>query len=205
MLKKSFFCLALVAVLSIGLVWAQKSNKVKSFILAVGGHNQTAEYGSLIDLKNEKVYKVDEVSYPGDIDLLYAYGQTTKSNLMTPNSTSITQFGTVYKDKVANAWEVKNRGMMVVIKSGKKNKGLFKELKKGDDIERLYLETVKTIKEEPEYNILRNGPSRRLTELEIGDLILFRSQSKQLYAAGFVVGLTEGTKGMIDIDFKVTR
>lgn len=202
---KKILSIALIAICSVGAVSAQNNKKVKSFLLAIGGHNQDAEYGSLIDLKNEKAIKVADVSYSGDIDLIYAYGKTTNANLMTPNSTSISQFGTTYKNEISDGWEVKNRGMMLVLKSSKENKSLFKNLKKSEDVENLYMETVKTIKEVPDYSLLRNGPARRVTDLEIGDLILFRSQSKKMYAAGYVVGYTEGTKGMIDIDFKVTQ
>lgn len=201
-----FFCIALLAFFSIGTVSAQSNNKVKQFLLAIGGHHQDAEYGSIVDLKGKKAYKIAEASTrQGDIDLLYAYGTTTKANLITPNSTTVKLFGPNYKDKIAEAWDVKNRGMMVAIKADKANKKIFKKLKKGEDIEKLYAETAKSIRNLPDYKLLNHGPARRLVDVGIGDLIIFRSQDRKFYAAGLVVNLTTGTKGMIDIDFKVTE
>ncbi len=201
-----FFCITLLAVFSIGVVSAQSNNKVKRFLLAIGGHHQEAEYGSIVDLKAQKTYKVAEATeHQGDIDLLYAYGTTTKANLLTPNSTTLRLFGPNYKNKIAEAWDVKNRGMMVALKADKANKKIFKKLKKSADIEKLYVESVKTVRSLPDYKVLNNGPARRLVNLEIGDLIIFRSQDRKFYAAGLVVNFKTGTKGMIDIDFKITQ
>lgn len=203
---KRIFSIALIAAFSIGVVLAQKNNKVKKYLLPIGGHNQTAEYGSLIDLKKGKTYKVAEVvNNQGDIDLLYAYGQTTKANLLTPGSTALTQFGPNYRDKIDGAWDVKNRGLMVVIKADKGNKKIHKGLKKNQDIEKLYAETAKSVKTLEGYQLTKYGPSRRLTNIQEGDLILFRSQDRKFYAAGFVSYIEEGVKGSIEIDFKITE
>ncbi|NGM61305.1 hypothetical protein G5B30_05165 [Sphingobacterium sp. SGG-5] len=201
-----FFCIALLAVFSVSAVSAQNNNKVKRFLLAIGGHHQGAEYGSIVDLKAQKTYKVAEAAeHQGDIDLLYAYGTTTKANLLTPNSSTVRLFGPNYKTKISEAWDVKNRGMMVALKADKRNKKIFKKLKKNADIEKLYVETVKSVRDLPDYKLLRNGPARRLVDLQIGDLVIFRSQDRKFYAAGLVVNLKTGTKGMIDIDFKITQ
>lgn len=203
---KRILSVVLITVFSVGLVLAQDNNKVKKYFLPIGGHNQTAEYGSLIDLKDGKTYKVAEASgRQGDIDLLYAFGKTTLANLMTPNSSSLKQFGPNYKNKVDGEWETKNRGMMVAIKSDKANKKIFKKIKKNADIKKLYTETAKSVKSLPDYKELRHGPARRLTHLEEGDLVLFRSQSRQFYAIGYVSSIKEGVKGVIEIDFKVTQ
>lgn len=205
MLKK-FFCIALLAFVSVGIVLAQNNNKVKKYGLTIGGHHQSAPYGSLIDLKNGKTYKIAEAANSqGDIDLLYAYGTNTKANLLSPNSNALNLFGKNYKEQVNEAWTDKNRGMMVVIKSTKKNKKLFRSLKKNADIEKLYAETAKSVRELENYNLITHGPARRIKEIEEGDLIVFRSQSRKFYAAGLVVGLQNGTRGSIDIDFRITQ
>lgn len=205
-MTKRFICLIVAVIGMIGTITAQSNNKVKKYGFSIGGHNQDAEYGSLIDIKDGKVYKIaDVVNNQGDIDLLYAYGVTTKANFLTPNSTAVKQFGNNYKTKIDEAWELKNRGLMVVLKGAKENRKIFKKLKQNQDIENLYTKSAKSVRNLEDYNQTKYGPSRRIIDLEEGDLILFRSQSRKFYAAGLIVGLKTGTKGVIDVDFKITQ
>lgn len=94
---------------------------------------------------------------------------------------------------------------MVVLKGAKENRKIFKKLKQNQDIENLYTKSAKSVRNLEDYNQTKYGPSRRIIDLEEGDLILFRSQSRKFYAAGLIVGLKTGTKGVIDVDFKITQ
>lgn len=197
--------LILLSFLALGTAVAQ-SGSLNKFILQIGGHNQNSAYGSLLDLKEEKVYKVDEGSErQGDIDLLYAWGKSTSANLMTPSSNGLTQFGALYRDKIDGEWETKNGGLLVVLKDTRKNKKLYRNLKTGDDIQKLYTETAKTIKDKPDYALTKYGPSRRLVDLQVGDLVLFRSIGRKFYAAGTILHIEEGYRGEIEIEFKVSQ
>lgn len=199
---RRIFCIAFITVFTLGTALAQKPKK---YVLTIGGHNQNAEHGSLVDLKAGKTYKIADVSNQGDIDLLYAYGKTSSANVMTPSSTAVKQFGANYREKIDEVWETKNRGHFVVIKTDKKNKKLYKDLKKNEDIQNLYTETAKSVKELEDYSLIKYGPARRISNLEVGDLLVFRSQDRKFHAAGLVLDIKEGVRGYIDIDFKITE
>lgn len=202
---RKFLSVVLLSILVVGTAVAQ-SGKVNKFVLQIGGHGVKAPYGSLIDLKEGKLYKIKEGSErQGDIDLLYAWGKNTHANLMAPTSNGLKQFGANYRDKIGGEWETKNNGLMVVIKASKKNKKLYKGLKTGDDIQKLYTETAKTIKDQPDYALTKHGPSRRLHSLEVGDLVLLRSVTRKFYAAGTIRNIKEGFNGEIEIEFKVAE
>lgn len=201
---RKLFSFILFSFLITGTAFAQ-SDKVNKFILPIGGQNQSAAHGSLIDLKAEKVYKVDEGSEKqSDIDLLYAWGKSTKVNLMTPTSNGLKGFGG-YRRKIQDAWETKNGGLLIALKGSKKNKKRYKKLKTGADIQKLYTETAKTIKDEPDWKLMKYGPSRRLVDLEVGDLVLFKSVGRNFYAAGTILYIKEGFQGEIEIEFKVSQ
>src|SRR5690606_1622801 len=78
-------CLVLLG--SMGAVQAQK---LKKTTVTIGAQNQKSAHGGFADLLTEKVYSLSTVSgHEGDIDLVYAWGKTTKVNLMAPSSPSL--------------------------------------------------------------------------------------------------------------------
>ena len=203
---KRIFCIALVAALSFGAAFAQKkSSKLKKSVFLIGAQNQSSKYGSLVDLKGKKVYKIADVPEQEDIDFMYAYGKSTKLVLMTPTSGNVRNYGKNYREKIGEGWYNKNNGRFVVIKDRKQAKKLYKSLKTKADLEDAYAFKAKEVKTLEDYKLTTHGPSKSVVDLQMGDVILFRSYDRKFYAVGMIKDYEEGFKGHIEIEFKVSE
>lgn len=187
---------------------AQTDAKVNRIMIRFGGQHADAVEGGFANLKTGEVYHLNEATKKqGDVDLVYAYGETTAINLMTPSSSSVGLFGSRYRTQVVERWEVKNSGTLVAAGNTKALRKSFKTIKTNKQLIQKYNAIVKSLPEQDYYNQKNHGPSARIRELAIGDYVLFRSRSKErgMYAVGRVVGLEKGTRGEVMIDFKITK
>lgn len=189
----------------IGGVGMVKAQNVTRHTITLGAQNQKSAYGGFADLITGNTYSLSNVvGKQGTIDLIYAYGSTTKINLLTPSSSGLRFFGKSYRDQVYTAWKKKNRGSIVVLENNKENRKLYKRVKTNEQLQDAYSHAASTVTGRPGYKRSSFGPAARVMHLNIGDYILIRSRDRGIYAMGRIVNGETGYTGNVTIDFKVT-
>ncbi|WP_461534031.1 hypothetical protein [Sinomicrobium sp.] len=203
MLKKVMLSVAVCCFVGVSQTHAQKLKKES---MIIGAHGTNAKEGNCVDLTNGKIYDMNFATlHQGDIDIVYGYGSKTGVNIMTPSSSSIRHFGKNMREKIYEGWDTKNKGILIAVSSKEKDvKKAFRKAKNREALEEVYKKAAGAVTLRDDYERLRHGPGVRLTRMEIGDLIVFRSVEKDLYAVGQIVNHAKGYSGTITVDWKIS-
>lgn len=183
---------------------AQDKQKLKEISATLGAQNINSSYGGFLDLTTGEVYVLEEAAENQEkIDIVYTYGKTTKINFLAPSSTGLSYFGKRYKENTAT-WEKKNKGSFIILEDNRENVKLYRNTKTTEDLKDLYVRAFKEVSEREDYDRKKHGPRVRVGSVNMGDIVIFRSRSKDLYAIGRVVDFVQGYQGSVRVDFKVT-
>lgn len=178
------------------------NDKLKKYSLTLGAQSNKSK-GGFMDLSTGDILQLPGVfSKQKDIDFIYAYGKNSGINLISPGSERLQGFDS-YKKNVMDKWSVLNKGSFINMKQDKSAKQLFKKVKTSEQLIKSYKESLKKVKTLPDYKVTSHGPSLSLRNLEVGDIFLFKSSGKNIYAVGRVVASNPGVSGDILIDLKV--
>ncbi|HLR00747.1 MAG TPA: hypothetical protein VK102_10270 [Sphingobacterium sp.] len=184
---------------------AQEDKKLSKLSVTLGAQNINSPYGGFLDLTEGKVYTLDEAAEnQKKIDLVYTYGKTTMINLLAPSSAGLNYFGKRYKDNTSE-WDTKNKGSFIVMEDNKENRKLYKATTTNEELKDLYVRAFKEVTDRKDYDRKKHGPRVRVGSINIGDYIVFRSRSKDIYAVGRIVDFVKGYQGNIRLDLKVTN
>ncbi|NGM89511.1 hypothetical protein G5B35_19640 [Parapusillimonas sp. SGNA-6] len=180
-------------------VYGQQSQKVTEKRLSIGMQSQRSPYGSFVDLQAGMVYNLkDAGNHQQDIDLVFGYSKVSAMNIMAPSSKSLKSFK-LYRENVLSEWQYKNRGVLVVLKGGEKNREIFEGIKTDGELRDAFEEWTKPS---------GRKSSDRIEDVSVGDYILFRSNQKEMYAVGYIADFQakEGAEyqGHVLIDFKIS-
>ncbi|RAV29647.1 hypothetical protein [Sinomicrobium soli] len=178
--------------------------KVVKETIVMGAQGTSAAEGGFLDLQQLKLYDVNMATLnQGGIDLAYTYGKNTGINFMSPSSTAFKSFGQRYREIVFEKWNDKNKGTLIAIEGGNKEmRKAYRKVKSRDDLIELYKKAAGEVVMREGYNRLRHGPGARITRLKIGDLVVFRSVDRDIYAIGQIVNHEDGYSGSVTVDWK---
>lgn len=183
-----------------------KKDKLKTFSITLGGQTNATDPG-LLSLEDRRSYSVIEAAGKQDkIDVIFAYGKKTKYNLITPGSNRLKSFGRTINNNIIDVWSTFNKGTLINLKQENGAGQLFKKIKTKSELKSAYSSWKKDIKEVENYELLDFGPSLSIRNVEVGDILIFRSRvKKDLYAIMRVTGQKSGNKGSMTLDVKVTE
>ena len=208
MLLITLMCLSLLQVETFGISYGgihfrHRKDSLKMFSVSLGAQSNR-QTGGLLDVSNGKVFRLLEATgHQKEVDIVYVYGKSTKLNLLTPASSRIKDFGKNLRQGMAGAWSVFNKGYLINIRHGKQARKLYRKVRTAAELIAAYKRTKTMVKQFADYSSLVNGPARSIRKISPGDIIVFKSSDKGLYAMGRVVDYSPGYQGVIRMDFKV--
>lgn len=178
-----------------------QDTQLKQVELKLGAQSTVAE--GYVSLNKAAVYTdIEGYYYSPDIDFIYLHGKTSGANLMVPShDRGLRAFSKSLLSKVS-AWKQRNPGIFIKL-NGNDSEKIFSDAKTDADLIRLFNTNYTEIKNIEDYDPLLNGPGERLTHLEAGDVVLFKSGVKNLYAIGYISSIEHpGTRGTLTMVLK---
>lgn len=178
------------------------NDKLKKYSVTLGAQSNKTK-GGFMNISQGEVLQLSGASRKqNDIDFLYAYGKSTGINLIVPSSSRLKGFGS-YRRNVMDKWSVLNKGSFVNMMHDKSARQLFKKVKTNGQLVKAYKGALKKVKTLRDYKVITHGPALSLRRMEVGDIFLFKSAGKNIYAIGRLVASNPGYSGDILIDLKV--
>jgi len=157
----------------------------------------------MVDLDKGHAYPLEEAGYnPKRIDFGLMYGRNTGGNLMAPISGGFLTFGDKFKDALLAWGNNRNNGTFINLGNDEKAQEVFNSVKKADAIEELYKEWFDKIVDIEGYNPRKHGPGQRMRDMTIGDVMLFRSENKDIHHIFRINRYVQSTSGLIELEVK---
>lgn len=179
---------------------------VDSRTLQVGGQTH-ASLGPFIAMANSFLYPHDAsaADHSVNLDITYLWGNTTYSNLLVSSATAYSLWPAT--NTLVSAWPTRNDGILTKFKSATSAEitNYFTNVKtKAQIISKVTAAEGAASSRSAYVNSAQDGPGPRLTRLEIGDLVFFRSTqaNRNVYAILKVTGRTTGTNGSLTMEMK---
>ena len=156
------------------------------------GYSQDALF---IDLAAGEYYDEDPAKELAEsIDLVFVTGGNTNLNLFPPTSTrGLKAFSAAWTTRM-ESWPTRNDGLLINVGSAEAYQALYDGLKEGDAA------AIKNAYEEASTHF---KPTDRLTNIATGDVILFRSISRDAYVAMLVVDAAD--EGSLHVRYKTSE
>lgn len=198
MMKRTVFLILWLS--SIGLAMAQNT-QLKTLELQLGAQSTVSE--GYVSLKKASVYTDTEAYYYSpDIDFVYLHGKTSGANLMVPTQDQgLRAFSRTLLNKTT-AWKQRNDGILVKLNQSDA-KTIFDQIQSLDALKQLFTSSRNSIRTTEGYDPLLHGPGGRLTKLQAGDVILFKSNEQETYGIGYISSIENpGTRGTLNIVLK---
>ncbi|RAV29646.1 hypothetical protein [Sinomicrobium soli] len=157
----------------------------------------TYEFGGTDHLMESDAYLHQE-----KIDLFFFNSGSSGFNLFSPDEGSISGWGT--GQDVITDWMVRNKSEFIRLDASAKADSIFLYAYQNGHIREAYNNALEEVAQQEGYDEGRHGPGSRIREFTApGDLIFFRSESKQIYAIAQVTAITTGGSGSLTLNVKV--
>ncbi|NGM60425.1 hypothetical protein G5B30_00715 [Sphingobacterium sp. SGG-5] len=182
-------------------VVAQQKGEVKSYDVEMGSLNNK-NLGGYLDSRAGLAYGRLEASYSADnIDLLFYHGKTSGANLLVPASNSgLAVFSKFLLERIG-AWSQRNNGILISL--GANGSKTFDGIKSADDVKNAFERAYRSINKIKGYDPMKHGPGDRLTQVNEGDVFLFKSYERNTYFIGKVNTINRDAQATIAISIKV--
>ncbi len=140
-----------------------------------------------------------------NLDITYLWGSTTSSNLLVSSATDHSLWPST--NTLINTWGTRNDGVLTKFKSATASEiaNYFTNVKTKDQIINQIAAAEGAASSRTAYvNSLQDGPGPRLTRLQVGDLVFFRSvqTNRNVYAILKVTGISTGNSGSLTVAIK---
>lgn len=169
--------------------------------LALGGQDN-AETGSFFNIEEAEDYTLPEASSNQEnIDLAMLVGASTGINFLAPASSGFQYFGSEISDAVYDGWDIKNDGEFVNIGNLDDAEAIFEELEFSADIISAFDEAQANVTSIPGYVENENGPGDRIRQVNVGDIIFFKTESGTI-AVLKITSILPDTAGMVEFEMK---
>lgn len=166
-----------------------------------------ASLGPFVAMANGFLYPHDTsaADHSVNLDITYLWGATTSSNLLVSSATDHSLWPST--NTLVSAWSTRNDGILTKFKSATSTEiaNYFTNVKTKSQISSKITSAESVASSRPAYvNSLQDGPGPRLTRLEVGDLVFFRSTqaNRNVYAILKITGRTTGTNGSLTTEIK---
>ncbi|GHA47641.1 hypothetical protein GCM10007103_30780 [Salinimicrobium marinum] len=168
--------------------------------LALGGQDN-AQTGSFFDVETATDFTLPEASSNQEqIDFAMLVGASTGINFLVPANSGFQYFGAEIRDAVYDGWDTKNDGEFVNI-GNIDSQEVFEGLEYSAQIIEAFETAKATIGDTPGYVENENGPGDRIRQVQVGDVIFFRSESGYISVL-LVTSMLPDTGGLVEFEMK---
>lgn len=169
--------------------------------LALGAQDNN-DFGSYFNIETTTDYKLPEATNNQEkIDFAMLVGASTGINFLSPASSGFKFFGAALKDAVHDGWSVKNEGQFVNIGNLPSSEAIFDNLEYAADIIAAYNQAEADVANMPGYVENENGPGDRIRQVNVGDIIFFKSGSGTIAVLQITMTLPD-TAGKVEFKMK---
>lgn len=133
------------------------------------------------------------------VDMVFLNSSSTNHNLRSPDNGNLGSW--TVGSWIINDWAVRNSSRFIRLGQSEYADSLFTYSYQNHHIRDAWNEVVDKVENDPDFAGL--GPNDLVTDVTEGDLILFRSESKNTYALIKVVAQTTGSAGDLLLSMKV--
>lgn len=178
-------------------------NDIRYFTNITFGSSANPAVGNFIDLQSGYAYIWNgaTANQPLIDFIILRSGAGTEQNILAPSSGSVTAWGTT--SQIPNEWDVRNDGQLMRLPNPSSQElELFEQAQSRADLEAAYDYYLATLADRPNYSSTNDGPSTRIRAVGTGDLIAFRSASRDVIAIMKVEESLPGTTGHLRGDLK---
>lgn len=169
--------------------------------LALGGQDNS-EIGSFFNIEEATDYTLPKASSNQEnIDLAMLVGASTGINFLAPASSGFKYFGSEISDAVYDGWGIKNDGEFVNIGNLDDAEAIFDDLEFSADIVSAFNEAQANVTDVPGYVENENGPGDRIRQVNVGDIIFFKTEAGAI-AVLKVTSILPDTAGMVEFKMK---
>ncbi|WP_424495342.1 hypothetical protein [Salinimicrobium sp. GXAS 041] len=168
--------------------------------LALGGQDNT-QTGSFFNVETATDFTLPEASSNQEqIDFAMLVGASTGINFLVPASSGFQYFGAEIRDAVYDGWDTKNDGEFVNI-GNIDSQEVFEGLEYSAQIIEAFETAKANIGDTPGYVENENGPGDRIRQVQVGDVIFFRSESGNISVL-LVTSMLPDTGGLVEFEMK---
>lgn len=169
--------------------------------ITLGSYNNQ-NVGGCFDLKTGGAYSISSaVDATEHIDMVLMRSSSSEMNLLVPANSGVTGWGST--KHIPEDWATRNNGTLIRLPAPSEiEKALFDEATSTDDILEAFNIMSDEVKSRPGYSSTNDGPSGRVRTIGEGDIILFKSTSRDMIAIMKVGEIVPGTAGSIQLQVK---
>lgn len=181
----------------------EEINDIRYFTNITFGTTGNSAVGSFIDLHTGYAYILNgaTANQPLIDFIILRSGAGTEQNILTPSSGSLTAWGST--SHIPAEWDIRNTGQLMRLPNPSSQElELFELAQTKADLDAAYDYYLANIADRPNYSSTNDGPSTRIRAVGSGDLIAFRSASRDVIAIMKVDESLPGTTGHLRGDLK---
>ncbi len=155
------------------------------------------------DIKNHLALPLKEAAFnPKNFHLGYLFGNVSKASLLVPDSKSYTGFNKEISTQIAAFGRFRNDGVFINLGNSMAAINIYEGVNSVLGLEKLYFEKLEAISKVKDYKRDTNGPSDNISNLNVGDVIIFKANELNAYFLFSVAKLIHGHAGEISLKIK---
>ena len=139
------------------------------------------------------------------IDLFF--GRSTSNglfNLISPDSEERLELFSAGR-RINDTWLIKNKGELIKIDASDVADSIFLHAYTKDGLHEAYNNALELVDKQNGYNVEIHGKGKFISQINDGDLLFFKSESKNVLAMAQVSNYSTGTSGSFDLSVKLDR
>lgn len=138
------------------------------------------------------------------VDFVFFNGSASGANFIVPSDANrLSQWGS--GDDINANWLVKNEGTFIKLDASTQASALYDNTQNVGDLHDAYEQAQTLVTQQSGYSSSEHGLGRHIKDIGDGDVIFFRSSSKQILAVFKVTGYTTGGAGSISLSAKIDK
>jgi hypothetical protein len=155
------------------------------------------------DIQNHRALPLKEAAYnPKNIHFGYLFGNLSKASLLVPDSKSYTGFTKEISMQIAAFGRFRNDGYFINLGNSPEALKSYDQIENVSELIALYYDKLATISKISGYKRDVNGPSDNISNLNTGDVIIFKANELDSYFLFKVLSLKQGHAGEIKLGIK---
>lgn len=175
----------------------EELNDIRIFNNITFGSSGNTSVGNYIDLHTGYAYipsGADDNQEKIDMIILRS-GAGTEQNILTPSSGSVTAWGN--SSRIPDLWTVRNTGTLMLLHDPSSIElDMYETAQTKAELDAAFDYFEENIEDRPNYSTY-NGPSTRIREVTTGDLLVFRSDDRDVVAIMKIEESVPGSTGLI--------
>lgn len=180
-----------------------KESDIARMSIIAGAASSTA-YGSFIDLIKGDIYtNSTAIGQSQQIDLIFQHSASNNANLLTTDCATLNSFAGAYN--VVQQFAQINSSHIFKVKAASAGFINYDSIISSNQIFSAFENAETALLDLDTYDSVNDGPGDRLRNLAVGDIVFFKSFTRNCYAILRVSAITTGATGNIRLDVKSTN